>query len=97
MTFSLTYVKLTLVQEGVMETKIRNIGNALGIILSKDITKLLNLKVDEAIEVNVEDERLVISRKKQSLKENLLLGIKASEEENIEFAESFDELETEAW
>ncbi len=80
-----------------METKIRNIGNALGIILSKDITKLLNLKVDEAIEVNVEDERLVISRKKQSLKENLLLGIKASEEENIEFAESFDELETEAW
>ena len=80
-----------------METKIRNIGNALGIILPKDITKLLNLNVDEAIELNVEDERLVISRKKQSLKENLLLGIKASEEENIEFAESFDELETEAW
>ncbi len=80
-----------------METKIRNIGNALGIILPKDITKLLNLNVDEAIELNVEDERLVISHKKQSLKENLLLGIKASEEENIEFAESFDELETEAW
>ena len=80
-----------------METKIRNIGNALGIILPKDITKLLNLNVDEAIELNVEDERLVISRKKQSLKENLSLGIKASEEENIEFAESFDELETEAW
>jgi antitoxin component of MazEF toxin-antitoxin module len=80
-----------------METKIRNIGNALGIILPKDITKSLNLKVDEAIDLNVEDERLVISRKKQSLKENLLLGIRASEEENIEFAESFDELDTEAW
>jgi antitoxin component of MazEF toxin-antitoxin module len=80
-----------------METKIRNIGNALGIILPKDITKSLNLNVDEAIDLNVEDERLVISRKKQSLKENLLLGIRASEEENIEFAESFDELDTEAW
>ena len=80
-----------------METKIRNIGNALGIILPKDITKLLNLNVDEAIELNVEDERLVISRKKQSLKENLLLGIKASEEDNIEFAESFNELESETW
>lgn len=80
-----------------MEAKIRSIGNALGIILPKNITKLLNLNVDEAIELNVEDERLVISRKKQSLKENLLLGIKASEEENIEFAESFDELESEIW
>jgi antitoxin component of MazEF toxin-antitoxin module len=49
-----------------METKIRNIGNALGIILLKDITKSLNLNVDKAIELNVEDERLVISRKKQS-------------------------------
>ena len=80
-----------------MEAKIRSIGNALGIILPKNITKLLNLNVDEAIELNVEDERLVISRKKQSLKENLLLGIKASEEENIEFAESFEELESEIW
>ncbi len=80
-----------------METKIRSIGNALGIILPKHITKLLNLNVDEAVELNVEDERLVILRKKQSLKENLLLGIKASEEENIEFAESFDELESETW
>ena len=80
-----------------MEAKIRSIGNALGIILPKKITKLLNLNVDEAIELNVEDERLVISRKKQSLKENLLLGIKASEEDNIEFAESFDELESEIW
>ena len=80
-----------------METKIRSIGNALGIILPKNITKLLNLNVDEAIELNVEDEKLVISRKKQSLKENLLLGIKVSEEDNIEFAESFNELESETW
>ncbi len=80
-----------------MESKIRNIGNALGIILPKNITKLLNLNADEAIELNVEGERLVISRKKQSLKENLLLGIKASEEDNIEFAESFNELESETW
>ena len=80
-----------------MESKIRNIGNALGIILPKNITKLLNLNADEAIELNVEGERLVISRKKQSLKENLLLGIKASEEDNIEFAESVNELESETW
>ena len=80
-----------------MEVRIRNIGNALGIILPKNITNLLNLNADDAIELNVEDERLVITRKKQSLKENLLLGIKASEEENIEFAESFDELESEIW
>lgn len=80
-----------------METKIRNIGNALGIILPKSITKLLNLHADEAIELNVEDDRLLISRKNQSLKENLLLGIKASEKDNIEFAESFNELESETW
>ena len=80
-----------------MEAKIRNIGNALGIILPKNITKLLNLHADEAIELNVEDDRLLISRKNQSLKENLLLGIKASEKDNIDFAESFNELESETW
>ena len=80
-----------------MEAKIRSIGNALGIILPKNITKLLNLHADEAIELNVEDDRLLISRKNQSLKENLLLGIKASEKDNIEFAESFHELDSETW
>ncbi len=80
-----------------MESKIRNIGNALGIILPKNITKLLNLHADEAIELNVEGDRLLISRKNQSLKENLLLGIKASEKDNIEFAESFNELDSETW
>jgi len=80
-----------------MEVKIRSIGNALGIILPKNITKQMNLNADDAIELNVEEKKLVIARKKQSLKENLLLGIKASEEENTAFAESFDELESETW
>ena len=80
-----------------MESKIRNIGNALGIILPRNITKLLNLHADEAIDLNVEDDRLLITRKNQSLKENLLLRIKAGEKDNIAFAESFNELESETW
>ncbi len=80
-----------------MEMKVRNIGNALGIIIPKNLTKLMNLHADDAVELDVEDDKLVIKRKKESLKENLLLGIQASQEENLEFANSFDELESETW
>ena len=80
-----------------MEVKIRNIGNALGIILPKNLTSLINLHADDAVELDVEDDRLIIVRKMESLKDNLLLGIQASQEENLELAESFDELESETW
>ena len=80
-----------------MEVKIRNIGNALGIILPKNLTSLANLHADDAVEVDVEDDGLIIIRKIESLKDNLLLGIQASQEENLEFSESFDELESETW
>ncbi len=80
-----------------MEMKVRNIGNALGIIIPKNLTKLMNLHADDAVELDVEDDKLVIKRKKESLKESLLLGIQASQEENLEFANSFDELESETW
>ena len=81
----------------IMEVKIRNIGNALGIILPKNLTTSINLHADDAVELNVEDDRLIITRKVESLKDNMLLGIQASQEENLEFAESFDELESERW
>ena len=58
---------------------------------------LINLHADDAVEVDVEDDRLIIVRKMESLKDNLLLGIQASQEENLEFSESFDELESETW
>ena len=66
-----------------MEVKIRNIGNALGIILPKNLTASINLHADDAVELDVEDDRLIISRKMESLKDNLLLGIQASQEENL--------------
>ena len=80
-----------------MEVKIRNIGNALGIIFPKNLTSLINLHADDAVELAVEDDRLIITRKMESLKDNLLLGIQANQEENLEFSESFDELESETW
>ena len=80
-----------------MEVKIRNIGNALGIILPKNLTTAINLHADDAVELNVEDDKLIITRKMESFKDNLLLGIQASQEENLEFAEAFDELESERW
>jgi len=93
---SLTNVKLD--HGGIhVEVKIRSIGNALGIIIPKHLTSLISLHADDAVELNVEDDRLIITRKIESLKENLLLGIQASQAENLEFAESFDELESERW
>ena len=80
-----------------MEVKIRSIGNVLGIILPKSISELMHFNAEDTVKLDVEKERLVIARKRQSLKKNLLSGIKASEHENIEFVQSFDELEKEAW
>lgn len=80
-----------------MEAKVRRIGNALGIIIPKSLTTAVNLHADDPVELGVENDRLVISRKKESLKADLLRGIEASQEENIGFAEAFDELESEKW
>ncbi len=80
-----------------MEIKIRSIGNSLGIIFPRSIAKEMNLHVEEVIEldVDVENQRLIVERKKQSLRENLLQGIEAGQEDNLAFANGFDELEGE--
>ena len=80
-----------------MEVKIRSIGNSMGIILPRDITTRMNLHVEDVIELDVDEEnkRLIMEHKKQALRENLLEGIKASQEENLIFANDFDELEGE--
>jgi antitoxin component of MazEF toxin-antitoxin module len=80
-----------------MEVKIRNIGNSMGIIFPQQITKIMNFHVEDVIELDVDTERklLIMERKKQSLKENLLEGILASQEDNLSFANDFDELEGE--
>ena len=80
-----------------MEVKIRNIGNSMGIIFPKQITKIMNYHVEDVIEldVDVERKRLIMERKKNSLRENLLEGIMASQEDNLAFVNDFDELEGE--
>jgi antitoxin component of MazEF toxin-antitoxin module len=80
-----------------MEVKIRSIGNSLGIIFPRNITELMNFHAEDVIhlEVKPDKEKLIVERKKISLKENLLAGIEASQEENIVFANDFDELEGE--
>ena len=80
-----------------MEVKIRSIGNSLGIIFPKQIMEIMNLHAEDVIEMDIDREkkRLIVERKKQSLKENLLEGINASQEENLAFANDFDELEGE--
>lgn len=80
-----------------MEVKIRSIGNSLGLIFPKVITDMMRFHVEDAVEIGVDEEnrRLVVERKTQSLKENLLEGILASQDENLEFANDFEELEGE--
>ena len=80
-----------------MEVKIRSIGNSLGIIFPRQIMDFMNLHPEDVIELDIDREkkRLIVERKKQSLKENLLEGIYASQEENLAFANDFDELEGE--
>ncbi|UCH96384.1 MAG: hypothetical protein JSV88_05915 [Candidatus Aminicenantes bacterium] len=80
-----------------MEVKIRNIGNSMGIIFPKQITKIMNFHVEDVIELDVDAERkrLIMERKKNSLRENLLDGIMASQEDNLAFVNDFDELEGE--
>ena len=80
-----------------MEVKIRNIGNSLGIIFPQRITKIMNFHVEDVIELDVDTERkhLIMERKKNSLRENLLVGIMASQEDNLAFVNDFDELEGE--
>jgi antitoxin component of MazEF toxin-antitoxin module len=80
-----------------MEVKIRNIGNSMGIIFPKQITKIMNFHVEDVIELDVDAERkrLIMERKKNSLRENLLEGIMASQEDNLAFVNDFDELEGE--
>jgi antitoxin component of MazEF toxin-antitoxin module len=80
-----------------MEVKIRSIGNSVGIIFPKRIAKMMNFHIEDVIELDIDTERkrLIVERKKQSLKENLLDGIKASQEENLAFVNDFDELEGE--
>jgi len=80
-----------------MEVKVRSIGNSMGIIFPKQIVRLLDFHAEDVVELDVDllEKRLIMERKKQSLRENLLEGIKASQEENIAFANEFDELEGE--
>ena len=80
-----------------MEVKIRSIGNSLGIIFPKRIARLMNFNVEDVIEINVntEGKRLIMERKEKSLKKNLLEGIRASQKDNLAFANDFDELEGE--
>jgi antitoxin component of MazEF toxin-antitoxin module len=80
-----------------MEVKIRTIGNSLGIIFPKIITESLHFHAEDVIELEIdaENKKLVVERKKVSLRENLLAGINASQEENAAFANDFDEMEGE--
>ncbi len=75
-----------------MEVRIRSIGNSVGIIFPKRIAKLMNFHIEDVIELDIDTERkrLIVERKKQSLKENLLDGIKAGQEENLAFANDFE-------
>lgn len=80
-----------------MEVKVRSIGNSIGIIFPRNVAAMMNLHTEDVIELDVDTERhrLIMERKKKSLRENLLAGILASQEENIAFANDFDELDGE--
>ena len=74
-----------------MEVKVRSIGNSIGIIFPRNVAAMMNLHTEDVIELDVdaEHQRLIVERKKKSLRENLLEGILASQEENIAFANDY--------
>lgn len=80
-----------------MEVQIRNIGNSLGIIIPRRIAEFMNFHVKDIVELEIDKQkkRIFLERKKKSLRENLLEGILASQEENLAFANGFDEIEGE--
>ncbi|MCU0288003.1 MAG: hypothetical protein MUF15_16620 [Acidobacteria bacterium] len=57
----------------------------------------MNLHTEDVMELDFDEEhhRLIMERKEKSLGENLLAGILVGQEENISFANDFDELEGE--
>lgn len=80
-----------------MEIKIRNIGNSLGLILPKAVSSRMNFHAGDVVAVEVHGGKLNVHKKSADLKSRILRGIKASEKENLEFAESFSPMKSEQW
>ncbi|HLP62512.1 MAG TPA: hypothetical protein VK186_26980 [Candidatus Deferrimicrobium sp.] len=66
-------------------------------VKARNVAAMMNLHTEDVIELDVDAEyhRLIMKRKAKTLRENLLAGILASQEENIAFANDFDELDGE--
>ncbi len=80
-----------------MEVKVRNIGNAVGVIFPKMVASSMDFHAGDVIKVEIHDHVLNIQKKTIDLKECILRGIRASEKDDVEFAESFTELDSEKW
>ena len=80
-----------------MEVKLRKIGNAVGVILPKSVIDQANFHAGDTLDIHIDDNGVSLKRHNEDLKERILKGILASDKENVDFAESFIDLESESW
>ena len=80
-----------------MQVKVRKIGNAMGVILPKAVIAEAELHAGDALDIHIDSNGVSLTKQIGDLKNRILKGIIASDQENLEFSESFSELESENW
>lgn len=80
-----------------MDIKVRNIGNAVGLILPKSVSSDMGFHAGDVVTIMVRDHVLNVHKKTDDIKDRILQGIRASEKENLEFSESFSDMKSEQW
>jgi antitoxin component of MazEF toxin-antitoxin module len=80
-----------------MQVKVRKIGNAMGVILPKAVIAEAELHAGDALDIHIDSNGVSLTKQIGDLKDRILKGIIASDQENLEFSESFSDTESESW
>jgi antitoxin component of MazEF toxin-antitoxin module len=80
-----------------MQVKVRKIGNAMGVILPKAVIAEAELHAGDALDIHIDSNGVSLTKQIGDLKDRILNGIIASDQENLEFSESFSDTESESW
>ena len=80
-----------------MELKLRKIGNAVGVIFPKTIITQTDFHAGDTLNVHINKNGVSLKKENNNLKENILKGILASDNENVDFSNSFNDTDNESW
>jgi len=75
-----------------MEIKVRKIGNAVGLIIPKVLAEKAEFRAGEALEISISKDGVTLQKKNNDLRQRILKGILASDQENGDFSKSFNDL-----